>query len=306
MRTLGNIAETCLDYTDVDEAAVASATTRQKKFLCSIITGAMQELHVKRPEAFRQRVGFTLAAPESGEVIVSAGSTNVDLSAFGRDLRGMTFRAGDTLNQVKPAASSPGTQMLLPWTGSTGATNITVYGDAILIGTSAFNVMGDVHLEGYGPLKPLADRAAYTAYRDDLSLEDYGMRTSSARRRTSNGQPEAWWTEAAYLVGARSQLYLRFAPLPEREYQVSFDLTYLPRELEPADLEDEDLELPIPGDFYDAILIPFVLQRWTGSPWFRNSEAKEEIGRQWKVAQAMLADWGPQLQGGANIVVAAY
>jgi len=308
MRTLRDIAEAVLDYTDVtgDSDLLTNATVRQKKSLCSIITGALQELHVKKPEAFRQRVGFTLRAPETGTAGVVAGSTNLNVSAFARDLRGLTFRDGTTYNQVAPAATSPGSAAVLPWRGATGNQAITVYGDAILIGSSAHTVLGDVHLEGYGPLRAAPDRATYTTYRDWLNRGGYGTLPPSMSSPRWPGLPEAWWTESAYLVGSRSQLYLRFAPLPDREFSVSFDLGYVPRELVSADLANDDLVVPIPGDFYDAILIPYVLQRATGSPWFRNGEAKVEIARQFKVAQDMLIDWGPQVQSDCQVIVAIH
>lgn len=301
MRTPGYIAELCLDYTDVD--GLGSASDRQRRFLATIITGALQELFAKRPESFKQRIGATIQAPKSESVLLTAGSTTADFSAFGRDIRGASVKISGAFNQVRPAVASPGSELLMPWTGATGTHTVTVYGDSILVDNP---VLGDVQLEGYGPLKPVPDRATLTAARDEYRISDYGMRPPTIARRRFSGMPEVWWAETASIAGSTPQIYLHFAPLPEREYRVTFDLLVNPVNMEAADLDDTDLALPVPDDFVDSIVIPYVLQRWTGSPWFRNNDAKPEIGRQYKTAAGLLADWSPQIQQGAQIIVAGF
>jgi hypothetical protein len=305
MRTIGDIAELALDYIDITAGTslLDGATPRQKKFLCSVMTGALQELHAKKPEAFRQRQGALLSGPESVTVGVTAGTTLADFSGSGRDMRGQSVRAGSIFNQVAPAAESPGTAFVMPWQGTTGSQSLRVYGDALLIGPAAFSVQGDVHLEGYGPLRPAPDRATYTASRDELWLEDYGRRAPSLSRPRWDGFPEVWWAEPAFIAGKRQQLYLRFAPLPDRAYAVEYDLAFLPMEIQVGDLEDTTTVLPIPGDFVDSILVPYVLWRWKGCPWFRNEAAKAEINAQYQVAKGMLQDWGAQVQQNLQVVV---
>jgi hypothetical protein len=302
MRTLADIAEAALDYTDVSGGAenLSSATDRQLKALCMAIGGALQELYAAKPEAFRLRAGAVLKAPASQSVTLTAGSSAVSLAGFGRDLRGCSVKTGALYNQIAPSAASPGAALVTPWSGATGTETLTAYSDAILV---ASPVLGDVHLEGYGPLKPVPDRASYTAARDEYRIADYGMRQPTVARPRWSGQPEVWWAEAAAVGG--QQVYLRFAPLPEREYRVTYDLACNPAVPEIADLSG-GFALPVPDDFADSILLPYVLQRWTGSPWFRNAEAVPEIGRQYKVAAAMLADWGAQYESGSQIIVAAY
>lgn len=301
MRTPGYIAELCLDYTDVD--GLGSASDRQRRFLATIITGALQELFAKRPESFKQRIGATIQAPKSESVLLTAGSTTADFSAFGRDIRGASVKISGAFNQVRPAVASPGSELLMPWTGATGTHTVTVYGDSILVDNP---VLGDVQLEGYGPLKPVPDRATLTAARDEYRISDYGMRPPTIARRRFSGMPEVWWAETASIAGSTPQIYLHFAPLPEREYRVTFDLLVNPVNMEEIDLSDDAYALPVPDDFVDSIVIPYVLQRWTGSPWFRNNDAKPEIGRQYKTAAGLLADWSPQIQQGAQIIVAGF
>ncbi len=305
MRTLADIAETCLDYTDLSSggSALSTATDRQKATICRCITGALQELHGLRPEAFRIRRAIALPAPETISATLTAGSTSATFATT-RDLRGCSFRNGDAWNQVAAAAASPGNAIVQPWTGTTGTHALTIYGDATLLGSDLWTVTGDVHLEGFGQLRPCPDRTTYTAYRDELWAMDYGRRPPSLSRPRWRGMPEAWWVESATLAGARNQLYLRFAPVPDRSYSVSFDVGLSPREIVVTDLSNNTISLPVPADFYDSILIPFVLQRWTGSPWFRNAEAQQEIARQYKVAKALLYDTDPQMQSGSEIVVA--
>jgi hypothetical protein len=303
MRSLQDIALLCFDYSDIE--GLGQATERQIAAACSIITAALQELHTKKPEAFKNRSGATLRAPENNTATLTAGSTSATFTAFGRDLRGASIRSGDIYNQVAGASASPGTAVSWPWAGSSGAQTITAYGDAVLIGDTSFTVLGDVQLEGYGPLKPMPDRSSYVSQRDSASMFDYTGTSLTHPRHT--GIPEGWWVETAFLASGNPQLYLRVAPLPQFEYSISFDLVYKPRLIVPADIESETaIILPIPGDFWDAILVPYVLQRWTGTPWFRNAQAKEEIARQFKVAERMLLDWGGQVEQGGQFIASSY
>ena len=304
MRTVRNIAEMALDYCDVsgDTDILASATTRQKYHLCSVISGALQEVHSAAPDQCRIRLGKTISGPTDGTAVVTAGSTSVNLSSWGsEDLRGRIFRDGSTWNQFAASATAPGNTLLLPWCGTSGERPVTVYHDAFLVGSEGFVVVGNVNLEGYGFLKPCPERKIYTAFRDDLLLQDYGAHESLHRRPT--GQPESWWVESCWLAASSPQLYLRLAPLPEREYSISYDLALKPRELVPADLTNDNLVLPIVADFYDSVLIPVVLQRWSGSPWFRNGEARAEIARQYQVAMGILADIKGQTETESQLVV---
>lgn len=305
MRTYRDLAEAALDYTDVtgESDILSNASTRQLKALCSTITGALQELYAARPESFRVRAGANLVAPTSQSITLTTGSSAVVLTAFGRDLRACSVKVGETYSQVLPAATSPGAALLTPWTGATGAQSIKAYCDAIAVGNS---VLGDVHLEGYGPLKPVSDRASYTAARDEYRIADYGARQPTVSRPRWSGQPEVWWVESAAVAGVAPQLYLRVAPVPEREFRISYDMTYTPAAVVSADLINDTAVLPVPEDFVDVILLPYVLQRWTASPWFRASDAKVEIARQYKEAHRLLEDWSPQVEQGSQIIVQVY
>lgn len=298
MRTPGDIARLCLDYTDLTGDPLTGASDRQKAFLCSIITGAVQELYGQKPDAFRVRKGATLRAPVTGNLTATNGSTAVGLSAFGLDLRGCTLRYGGQQNQVVYSPSSPGDNLLLPWTGPSGTHAVTAFGDALLV--TGFSVIGNVVLEGYGPLRPCADRRAYLEARDYPVCNDYGQNVRQEPYQP--GQPWAWWSEDL----GNGKMFLRVAPVPDVAYQISYDLAYQPLELEPADLGDTSLEIPVVGSFFDSILLPFVLQRWTGSPWFRNQEAKAEIARQFQEAKNLLQVAGGQQEGGVEFRVETY
>lgn len=311
MRKVRDIAEAAFDYIDIDEdndgELIDDASPRQQKVVCSCITGALQELQARKPDAFVSRVGKTVAAPVSGTAVLTAGSTAVNLSSWGgADLRGKMIRVGSTWNQVAAGAAAPGNALVLPWRGASGTASIVVYDDAVLVGAEGFVVVGNVWLEGYGMLRACPDRATYTAFRDDLLATDYSV--SRVQRQRSVGQPESWWVESAWAHAADTgqQLYMRLAPLPEQEYSISYDLALRPRELVPDDLEDEDLVIPVVEGFYDSVLIPWVLQRWTASPWFKNESAKAEIARQFSVAQNILHDLSGQQETNSRLVVAMY
>lgn len=307
MRTVKDIAELALDYLDVDEdndgELLDDATVRQKKALASCITGALQELFAKKPEAFRVRSGATLEPPATGTIVATAGSTTVDASSWGsEDLRGRIFREGATWNQFGPAAAAPGNTIIVPWQGASGTRTVTVYDDAVLV--PSWLTIGNVHLDGYGFLRPCPDRATYSAFRDDLILEDYGTPPAKSSMNPT-GIPMSWWVEAAWTAAGVPQKFLRFAPLPDRRVTVSFDLALQPRELTASDLESTSLVLPVVAEFYDAVLVPWVLQRWTGCPWWKNAEARPEIARQFEAAQSILSDWGSgQAEENRQVIVA--
>lgn len=312
-RTLTNIAETCLDYVETadNNTPLASATNAQKRVLAQTISGALQELYRKRPEAFGGQQGATLSLPVTGNAIVTNGSTVIDLTAFGAvDFRGRSITSGSIRNQIAATVGTSPAALVEPWIGSTGTQAITVYCDAVLVGSSLFNVIGTVMLEGYGLLKPLPDRGSYIAFRDMAYNMDYGSAAPRPLMARYNGQPTSWWAEPAFIsnaAGSSSQIYLRIAPLPAQVvYSISYTVSYRPKVLQTADLSDGSIALPVPGDFYDSILIPWVLQRWTGSPWFRNESARAEINRQFLVAKEILAGWSPSEQADVQLIVPVY
>lgn len=308
MRTILYVAEMAMDYIQTADAtsAVVDASAAQKRSLCSIITATLQELYRIKPEVFGGQRGAIIAAPQTGNVGFTANSPTINLSAFaGQDLRGRTLASGGVFYQIAITAAGV-SELVTPWRGATGTFSSTIYCDSIPVDATAFNVIGDVVLDGFGPMWAAPDRNTFLAIRQNFPVGDYGT-YRGILINVMVGQPWAWWVESGYLATEATRLYLHVAPLPTLQpYPLSYTLSYRPRELVPADLTNASLVLPMPGDFVDSILVPCVLQRWTGTPWFRNQSALKEISRQYTEAKSMLSNWGAQDNREIRIIVPAF
>ena len=294
MRSIQHVAEICLDYISTADvsASLGSSTPGQRRSLISIITAALQVCYSRAPEAFAGQAGAIIPPPTNCTITVINGSPVITITGYPYDARGRNFQFGGQYYQV--AITGPGTTELVePWTGTSGNIAATVYGDAIELISTFHHLLGDVIVQGSGPLFAAPDRQSFLNIRDGTTTGDYGSRGAVARRPNSPDVPEAYWVEEAFL-STGTKRYIRIAPFPNFSSRMNYTVEYKPREISVADLSDASIVLPMPGDFVDSIFVPLVLQRWTGSPWFRNESAKSEIARQFKEALQLLAGWSPQ------------
>lgn len=306
MRTIQHVAEICLDYISTADvgANLGSIPAGQRRSLISIITAALQVCYARAPEAFAGQVGAIIAPPTTCTITAINGSPMVTITGYPYDARGRSLQVGGQYYQVAITAVGA-TELVEPWPGTTGNFPATIYGDAIEIVSTFHHLLGDVMVQGSGPLFAAPDRMTFLNIRDGTTTGDYGMRGAVARSPNSPNTPEAYWVEEAYLATGTKR-YIRLAPFPRSSARMNYTVEYKPREISVADLSDATVVLPVPGDFVDSIFVPIVLQRWTGSPWFRNESAKSEIARQFKEALQLLAGWSPQDNREIRIHVPAY
>jgi hypothetical protein len=306
MRSIQHVAEICLDYISTADvvAALGSTTPGQRRSLISHITAALQVCYSRAPEAFAGQVGAGVIAPVTCTITATNGSQVITISGYTPDPRGRTFMVGGQYYQI--AVTGPTTiELVEPWRGTSGAMAATIYCDAIEIASSFHHLLGDV-LAGGVPLFAAPDRASFLNLRDNSQTGDYGQMGVTIRNARRPGTPESYWVEESYLSTGVSKRFIRLAPFPSTSFGLSYTVGYRPREISVADLSDATLALPLPGDFVDSIFVPIVLQRWTGSPWFRNESAKTEIARQFKEATALLDNWSAQDSREIRIHVSAY
>ena len=306
MRSIQHVAEICLDYISTADvgANLGNVPAGQRRSLISIITAALQVCYARAPEAFAGQAGTIIAPPTSCTITAINGSPVISISGYPYDARGRSLKIDGQYYQVAITALGT-TELVEPWQGTTGSFAATVYGDAVEITSAFHHLLGDVIVQGSGPLFAAPDRQTFLNIRDGSMTGDYGQRGAVARDPNPPGTPEAYWVEEAYLATGTKR-YIRIAPFPASSARMSYTVEYKPREISIADLSDATLVLPMPGDFVDSIFVPIVLQRWTGSPWFRNESAKPEIARQFKEALQLLAGWSPQDTREIRIHVPAY
>jgi hypothetical protein len=273
------------------------------------INAACQEIFRARPDLFRQRLGFTISAPETQTVTATANSRALTFGvSFACNLDGATVNIGGQWNECRKDGAT--VSLVNPYTGSTGSVSMTAYGDSILMDAATVaRVIGNVEQGDRIPLAPLTSRQEFLHYESGF-YSDYGRRGSysSAAPRVP-GLPEAYWVES-YLASDGLKLRLRLAPLPDRALPIALDAEMRPAAIVVGDFgtdaADPGKTFSLPADMAESLLLPLVLKRWSGSAWFKEADKIAEISDQAKTARMMLSDFRPQAQSGATIVVCGY
>ena len=105
---------------------------------------------------------------------------------------------------------------------------------------------------------------------------------------------------------------LRLAPLPTAEDRLTLEALIAAPTFATADIyaggnpsADPGTKIPVPAPYALSVFLPVVLQRLTGSPYWKNAEAQPEIKRQYDAARQILAKLYPQGSDGLPAVPAA-
>lgn len=290
------IASDCLDY--VGSQFSDSDTSRMKAVIASCINKGQQELFRLKRSVFQYPDGALLHAPVDGSATFTNGSKTVDLSSMGVDCRGKSLLHAGQWYRVAADTSSPGTQLTTPFTGSTGSHTVKVYCDALILGTDESAVVGNAFVENYGLMTPSADRMALRVFDEAAFTDDYGSAPYLLRHpQRYPDVPRAYWVENVFVSdqsgGASPQKYLLFAPVPDIEYRLSFDVSALPAEIGAADLTDAKYPQVMDGSV-DEYLMPLILNNWQRSPWFTNQSARAEIKEEYLHCLRKISNWTPQ------------
>ena len=300
------LAQTCLDFIDVKYLAQASDS--QKLWIATAINGAVQEIWAAGPAHFKRR---ELTAIIHGPTTVHFATTMGSRVITGFDgwadwMVGCSVRVdGDVYDNE---LSDEG-MLLQPYQGGTnGMVTAQVFGDAVTMDPEVSSILGCVRLADIRELVPSPSREAFN--RANYWHEgDYGEAILSVQvRRKWTGQPHTYWVDTVYLpavVGdgdpapaqpSQPAIRLRVAPIPAQQFILKWDAEINPPTVTTDQLGDDSRIFQLPGHNDEVVLLPFVLQRFTACPWFKNAEAKVEIARQFTQAYSAVYGSRPQVK----------
>jgi hypothetical protein len=267
--------------------------------IAGIINASMQDIFEQGPAALSQvRQGANLFAPANITINVTSGSTTTTPTGFVSWMNGCTVVIqGDAFaNEFVDGAGT----LLRPYLGTT-ATGVpaVVYCDSVQLASNVKNVVEPVNVVDpvipgpyHRPLQACLSRDEF----DNISYRNFlwvGLPVQV-------GRPRIFLAESRYNAAVNYlPIFLRIAPAPLYGTALTFVAKLLPPTIGISDLgtdsSDPGTMLPIPGDWVDSILVPYCLQRMTGTPLFRREELIPEIGRQYKEARAKLESFKPQI-----------
>lgn len=259
--------------------------------IAGIITAALQEIFQDGPASLSEiPFGRNLYAPATITLNVVQGlAATVVVSGMQDWMNGCSVQiAGDGF--VNELANRTGL-LRRPYLGPTAtAVQATVYGNSIELEQDVRAVLEPVTAGLDGELMPCGDRAAFDRFG--------GCRLHS--QFVEIGRPCAYIVEHQYDETLDYlPTFLRVTPAPCEAQPVTFRAKIYPPTITVEDLGDQDDDpgaaFPIPGRWVESILLPYCLQRFTGSALFKNAEAKAEIARQYAAAKATLANTRPQV-----------
>lgn len=171
-----------------------------------------------------------------------------------------------------------GTGLLNPYLGPTGTVNGMVYGDVVVPGNSAVQIMAPVKLIGRHDLVPTMSRAAM-----DAGTSQAGYGTGENR---PVGVPQFYGVES-YQDGAGAiRPRIRITPLPGTESVLKYSV----RCGAPVYTALTSTEpIPMPGGYGDAILLPIVRQMLSSFKDFTGDKqaVKEDADEAWKTLGSM-------------------
>jgi len=313
MLTLKTLSESCLEYIDVH--FVPAATSGQKRAVANAINGALQELWSKGPAWFKRReLTAALHGPTSVTLMEVAHNSTALTGVMGWEdwMVGCTVRmAGDNYDNEFVSA----TELLHPYQGTPKVagfgeipifsdTAATVFGDAITLGPTVGSVLGCVRLADIRELTPVASRSEFNranAYHEG----DYGERTLAVQaKRPMPGQPHSYWVDTIYSAtdsATQPVIRLRVTPLPVASFVLKWDSEIVQPAVEVDNLGDDTVVFQLPNESAELILLAYVLQRFTAAPWFKNTDAKPEIARQFQEAKSALYAARPQVKRARKI-----
>ena len=276
----GTAAPEILQAGDLDEVAAC-------------INGAMQEIWDAAPaESKTQPSGIQFRAPTQVTVSVTPYSTAITVTGWAAWMIGCTVRitGDDQDNEIVNQ-----TTLAMPFSGpNAGSVSATVYNDCIQLPTNVSGILGPVLLQNFRSLHPCDTQEEFIRFAGAPAVTDSGGHSASwlfFSFRKIIGIPLAWFVQGAIdFSSAYTNRRLRIAPMPDSNYKLSYRVTMNPPIYSSADLTSAGVTFPLPNAWVESILLPIVLQRFTGSAAFKNEAARVEIGRQYKQALSILAN----------------
>jgi hypothetical protein len=270
------------------------------EFLAGCMTGGISQIFADGTSAWsEQRYGDVLHAPTSVAGIgVTQYSKAITFSGYQNWMQLCTFRLGGD-DQDNELVS--GTQLLYPYMGSTGTVSGVVYGDTLKLPQGTDCVLDPVELPKTVPLIPSTSRQEFRAWNIPHDYGNPPQRPGSTyyiQQSKSIGQPAVYFCEPhndPALGLSYIPLYLHVNPMPNQAYRLYMRLKIEAPTFQASDFGDASSapDIPIPANWHELVVYPYVAMRFTGHNGFTNKQAKEEILRQFQAAKEKVISWKP-------------
>lgn len=163
----------------------------------------------------------------------------------------------DNLNRLHATGT-----LLLPYLGETGTRSLTLYGDAVPMGTDAWMISGQVSVVSASFRGELTHRPVEWSLPTTLEL----------------GTPRYWWTEplAGSTRGSAPLWVLRVWPVPAVVCILQANVSAFPAALTFLDFHDEPRSLPVTPQ-EEALLLSLCAERLLASPLWRDDVDKNRV-----------------------------
>jgi len=302
--TFSALAARLMIYFSPEERSIPDSGTYpgRNADVLGAINGALQELFGEgKPWIRKADLGAWLNAPTTITIAVTNGATAATITGWQAWFAGCTIAIdGGTIdNRITNASST--VELKFPHDGPTGTVSATVYQDSLTIPDTVARVLEPVRVQGLR-IHPMTNAGAGVTYR---SSEDYGFRPTAlnaayipGRMASRVARPTGYYVDT-WMPSATATPLIRMAlsTAPQEAMQVEYSATLKA----PIGTALNSDVIPVPLDYVDSLLWPIARQRLTGSEFFRNESAKEEIGRAYKEAMSLLDSLKPRTRSGNTI-----
>lgn len=289
---------------DVDVNLMRRLESRDIPDAVMCINGALEESYSLAPISLTGRpVGGVLRPAQAVTLTATQYSTTISaLTTYASWMLGCTIRiGGDELdNQIISS-----TELLRPYVGSSASgIGATVYADCIPVSSAYMAVIEPVRILGTAPVRMVGSEEEFYAYNrrpryysaTGNGATRYGWGYEDTVANKTIGQPRLARADWLALGTAQPSLFLRFNPMPDRVYSVTFTGQLAPPVITAADIWTNGTPTVDPGTivtlpFPYSVLTAFCLKRWTANPTYspRGGDQIAEIDRQYQDAKrAML------------------
>lgn len=270
-----------------------------------VINGALQELYGESgPWPRKRSSGTWLNAPESVSIAVTNGSTAavIDSGDWKAWFAGCSIAiSGSTIDNRIMNDTAAALALKFPHDGPTGTVTATVYHDSIVLPSDVAKVLEPVRIQGLrmSPMtnagEGLTSRAVddYSFRRKTLDVVQTPGRILTRLARPAGYYVDSWLASAS--ANPRYRMLLSTAPAEAMFVEYEATLTA------PIGTALNSDAIPVPLDYVDSLLFPLACQRLTGTAFFRNESAKDEIARSFQEAKALIKSLKPRTRTSTRV-----
>lgn len=268
--------------------------------VAQVMTSAFQEIADEANSEAKNQIGSAvLNAVTTSTATVTAGSKVMSsFAGYSSWMLGCTIRI-DGDSQDNEILSS--TALAKPYIGTTGSRSVTVYADAITLDETTGRVIPPLLLGDNTALIESSTRSDFITQGKYRVPGFYSEKYASHPFWAIGSKPSAPTPSTYFIDGYYDPTLdyivrrIRFSPMPTELQVVSWTASINPQRVATTDIDgalhvDPGVKIPCPNGWVESIFLPVARQIATSCPQFKNSDIKNEIGRQYSRALSRLKD----------------